>query len=327
MLGIVLSFSNHYARVRCEDNTVRLCTIKGKRIRSLDGWYNALAAGDRVSVQIISDGEGVIEKLLPRRNVFGRFNEKGGADQAFAANIDMVVCVTSANSPPFRPRFIDRVSVITEQCGVPLLILFNKIDLGSDEHAEARLSVFESLGYKVLRCSALLQQGLNALRESILGKTAVFVGQSGTGKSSIINVLMPGIDRKVAAISEKYNRGKHTTTLAELFFSPEGDIAVIDTPGFRRLAMRNIEPDDLSAYFPDMMPFIGKCAFGASCSHTHESGCAIMDAVQNGIIHYDRYESYLRIRSELERSRQWKKEETGKFRKTPKFRLEDEEGW
>lgn len=325
MLGIVLSFSNNYARVKCEDNAVRLCTIKGKRIRSLDGWYNALAAGDRVSVQIISDAEGVIEKLLPRRNVFGRFNEKGSADQALAANIDLVVCVTSAKSPPFRPRFIDRVSVLTEQSGVPLVILYNKIDLGSDEHAEERLSTFESLGYRVIRCSALLQQGLDELYEAILGKTAVFVGQSGTGKSSIIKLLLPGIDRKIAPVSEKYDRGKHTTTLAELFFSQDKDIAVIDTPGFRRLAIRNIEPDDLAAYFPEMLPFIGQCTFGASCSHTHESGCAILEAVQTGKIHYDRYESYLRLRDELERTRQWKKEDAGKFRKIPKFRLEDEE--
>ncbi len=144
MRGVVLSFSNQHARVKCEDDQIRLCTIKGKRIRALDGWYNALAAGDYVSVQPLPGAEGVIESLLSRKNVFGRYNEKGSADQAFAANIDIVVCVTSTKTPPFRPRFVDRVSVLAEQCGAPLLVVCNKVDLGLDGVVEKRC-VFESL--------------------------------------------------------------------------------------------------------------------------------------------------------------------------------------
>lgn len=325
MRGVVLSFSNQHAKVKCEDDQIRLCTIKGKRIRALDGWYNALAAGDYVSVQPLPGAEGVIESLLSRKNVFGRYNEKGSADQAFAANIDIVVCVTSTKTPPFRPRFVDRVSVLAEQCGAPLLVVCNKVDLGLDGVVEKRLSVFESLGFRVLRSSVALDLGIDELREALVGKISVFVGQSGAGKSSLINRLIPGTTQRIGEVSEKYNRGRHTTTLATMLFSQSGDLSIIDTPGLRRLAIRNINLNDLSAYFPEMVPFIGLCDFGASCTHTHESGCAVRQAVSGGRIYHDRYESYLRIRAELEESKQWKKAETGKPQKAAKYRFEDEE--
>jgi len=326
MQGLVLSFGNQRARVRCEDGEVRLCTIKGKRVRGLEGWYNALAAGDVVKIQPISDSEGVIEALIPRKNVFGRFNEKGSADQAFAANIDVVVCVASVNSPPFRPRFIDRISVLAEQCGVPLIIACNKVDLGVSEDDAERLGIFEGLGFRVIRCSAMSQAGTAELKEALRGKVSVFIGQSGVGKSSLINMILPDVAQRTGEVSEKYNRGKHTTTLAVLLDSRDEDFNLIDTPGFRSLAMRNIEPDQLSSFFPEMLPLLGHCDFGASCSHTHEEGCAVMAAVERGGIFHDRYESYLRIRAELEGSaRRRKKSEAPRQARNNKFRYEEDE--
>ncbi len=326
MQGIVISFGNQRARVRCEDGAVRLCTIRGKRVRGLEGWYNALASGDAVMIQPISSSEGVIDALIPRKNVFGRFNEKGSADQALAANVDTVVCVASVNSPPFRPRFIDRISVLAEQCGVPLIIACNKIDLGVREDDEVRLIVFEKLGFHVIRCSAKTELGLDELKETLRGKVAVFVGQSGVGKSSLINALLPDVAQRTGEISEKYNRGKHVTTLAVLLDSVNESITVIDTPGFRNLAMRNIEPGQLSSYFPEMLPLLGRCDFGASCTHTHEKGCAVIAAVKRGDIFSDRYKSYLRIRTELEdNSDRRRKSEAAKQVRNRRFRYEEEE--
>ncbi len=327
MQGMVLSFSNLHARVLCEDGVTRLCTLKGKRIKALEGWYNALAAGDQVIVQPTGQNDGVISGLLPRRSIFGRYNEKGESDQAFAANIDLAVCVTSTVMPPFRPRFVDRISVMAEQAEVPLLIVLNKIDLGISEYETERLKVFESLGWPILPTSVQTGEGIETLRMRLVGKVSVFVGQSGAGKSSLINLLIPGAQRKTGEVSEKYNRGRHTTTLAELIVGPDSAFSIIDTPGFRRLAIRGIDPDDLAACFPEMAPLIGTCGFGASCTHTHESGCAIRNAVNEGRIHYDRYESYLRIRAELESNTRWKKQDTSKKRRDTWPRYEEEAEW
>jgi ribosome biogenesis GTPase len=145
-------------------------------------------------------------------------------------------------------------------------------------------------------------EGIPELREFIDGESSVFVGQSGVGKSSLINVIEPGLLRKTAAVSEKFNRGKHTTTMAELLPLADGRTWIADTPGVRRLALRGIEPDALVAYFPELAGLDSSCAFGRSCSHRDEEGCAVKRAVEEGKVHPDRFESYVRIREELEGS-------------------------
>ncbi len=311
MEGLVLSGTNNLFTVLCADGVRRLCTIKGRRIKDLEGVYNALAAGDRVEVEpdAVSATKGLVTRLAPRRNVFGRYNEKGRAIQAIAANVDLVACVTSPRLPPFRPRFVDRVAVLAEAAAVPFLVILNKLDLGLDAATEDRLAVYQELGYEVLACSASTGEGIEELREELFGKVTVFAGQSGVGKSSLLNALEPGLARRTGPVSEKYERGKHTTTMAELIPLADGQSWIADTPGVRRLALRGIAPDSLVAYFPELARLAPRCAFGLSCTHEGEEGCAVVAAVESGSVHEDRYESYLRIREELATSVEYMKKE------------------
>ncbi len=306
MKARVLFSSNNLAMALCEDGEERLCSLKGKRIRSLSGSYNGLTAGDEVEAEALGEGQGLVTTLYPRRNSFGRYNEKGRAEQAIAANIDQVVCVSSPELPPFRPRFIDRLAVLAERAGSPFVILLNKTDLGLNARVEERLENYAKLGYGVIRCSVARGEGLAAFESLLDGKTTVLAGQSGVGKSSILNALMPGLARKTGEVSEKYNRGKHTTTMAIMFVSP--GFSIIDTPGIRRLALRSIAPDELTFCFPEMAPLIGSCPLGSRCSHVDEEGCVVRQAVLASEIHPDRYESYLRIREELGLPAEWKKD-------------------
>lgn len=312
MEGLVLSGTNNLFSVLCEDGERRLCAIKGKRIKDRTGLYNAVAAGDEVEVALEdeapvphgaparpSPARGMITALRPRRNVFGRYNEKGRANQSIAANVDIVVCVASPSFPPFRPRFVDRVAILAEAAQVPLLIALNKSDLGCDAEIEERLSLYGRLGYEILRCSAASGDNVQALLARVTGLTSVFVGQSGVGKTSLLNAIDPALGRRTAEVSEKYARGKHTTTMAELVLLG-GGTRIIDTPGVRRLALRGIEPGELDAYFPELAKLSPMCEFGLSCTHSDESGCRITRAVEEGLVHGDRYESYVRVRWELE---------------------------
>jgi ribosome small subunit-dependent GTPase A len=306
MNGLVLSGSNNVFSVLCDDGERRSCAIKGKRIKDKDSEYNALAAGDEVELELSDPGtsgadgsRALISALKSRRNAFGRYNEKGRSHQCMAANLDLVVCVSSPAFPPFRPRFVDRVAILAEAAHVPLLIVLNKTDLGVDEETEERLALYEELGYGIHRCSSRTGEGVGELVALLKGKTAVFAGQSGVGKSSLLNAIDPSLVRRVGEVSEKYARGKHTTTMAELF-PLEGGTRIIDTPGVRRLALRGIDPGSLDAYYPELAPLSPQCEFGLSCTHTDEPGCRITRAVEEGLVHPDRYESYLRVRWELE---------------------------
>lgn len=298
-IGTILSGANNAFSVLAEDGSLVRCTLKGKKLKGSEGFYNPLAAGDLVRWEPASPGTGTILSLQPRKSLFWRYNEKGKAIQAIAANMDVLVCVSSAGMPPFRPRFIDRVSLEPASDRLPFIILLNKVDLGIDDDVRERMDDYSKIGFETMEMSVEEGRGVEELRDRIAGRTSAFVGQSGVGKSSILNALEAGLGLKVGEVCEKFERGRHTTVAAVLSILSDGCTRVIDTPGFRRLAVRGIDPVSLSACFPEMRMVSSHCALGARCRHEEEPGCAVIDAVEEGHIHADRYVSYRRILAEL----------------------------
>jgi ribosome biogenesis GTPase / thiamine phosphate phosphatase len=279
------------------------CRIKGKKLKEAARSYNPIAAGDIVELvpDTLSPSEGMISDLMPRRTRLVRWNKKGRAPQVLAANADLAVCVTSPSHPPFRPRFIDRLIVAAESGLMTPAIVVNKSDLPRAEEVTERLDHYEEMGYMVISCSALTGDGLAELGALLAGKTAVFVGHSGVGKSSLLNALAPGLGQRVGGISQKHDRGNHTTNFSSLFVLP-GGLRIIDTPGVRELEIAEVLPEEVGFHFRDFTRFMQQCSY-QPCLHMDEPDCAVRAAAERGEIHPDRYESYVRIVLELQETR------------------------
>lgn len=298
MTGTILYGMNNIYTVYAEKCKIE-CRIKGKVLPQIEE-DPPLAPGDLVEINLDEQDKekGLIINRQERENIFRRWNSYTGRYQAIAANLDLVCIISSPKSPPFRPRFLDRVILNAEMAGLPVLIIINKKDQGIDKKIQKRMDFFHAAGYDYLYCSAKEGSGIVELKQKLAGKRSLFFGQSGAGKSSILNCLDPNLDLKVAPISKKYNRGKHTTCFARLTGIEDGRI-LIDTPGIRTLEFGELAAEDLIAYFPDIQPFAAHCPF-ASCSHLREQKCAVKQAVEQGKIHEDRYQSYSRIYQQLE---------------------------
>jgi len=321
MQGTVQAGTNNLFTVECDDDVTRNCTIKGKVLKSDKQFYNPLAPGDLVEVEPdpINNEKGQILSLLPRKNTFLRWNVKGRCPQLLASNLDYLILVTTPDEPPFRPRFIDRALAQAEHQGITPVVVCNKYDLAETmqngdrqaefEEIDRRLSIWSDLGYKVLRISAKTGEGMTEFAELLENHTSAFVGQSGVGKSSLINVLDSTCVLKTGSLSKKYGRGSHTTTKGTLIHLSineslmegiQGRKAhIIDTPGIRRFVLDDIEAGDLALYFREFEPFIGKCKFGLGCSHISEPDCAVIQAVRDGKITSERYDSWQRISNEI----------------------------
>jgi ribosome biogenesis GTPase len=279
------------------------CRIKGKQLKESARSYNPIAPGD--IVEVVTDSmdprEAMISSVRPRKTRLVRWNKKGRAPQLLAANADLAVCVTTPDLPPFRPRFVDRLIVAAESGGLAPLVLMNKSDLPCPGGVAERLDHYGRMGYPVLTCSARTGEGLEELMAALAGKTSVFVGQSGVGKSSLLNALSPALDLRVGELSQKHRRGNHTTNYAVLL-TLENGLRIVDTPGVRELELAEILPEEIGFHFRDFIPYMQSCSY-QPCLHDDEPQCAVAEAVQRGDIHADRYESYLRILQELRETR------------------------
>ena len=298
MEGIVISGANNFFCVEAMDGNVYHCSIKGKVLKLEEASYNPLCPGDIVDIEVVEENVAVILALKKRCNRLKRLNIKTYTPQILCSNIDLVLSITTPSSPPFRPRFVDRLIVEAEREEIPILIVLNKCDLCMDEALEARLRNWQELGYEVMKVSAKTGENIEALKMKIRGAICALVGQSGVGKSSLLNALEPSLKLKTATLSYKYDRGVHTTTKSQLF-RIANSTTIIDTPGIRNFSLYDIEEDELIQYFPEMKERVMHCKFGSSCRHEREAGCAVLSAVEDGSILADRYESYLRIKEEI----------------------------
>ncbi len=300
MTGTVYWGVNNIFTVKPDDTDLVECRLKGKVLKDVEDAYNPLSPGDRVEIDLDPGhaGKAMILSRLPRTNAYSRWNKKRQCPQTLAANLDLLVLVTSPDSPPFRPRFLDRALIMAKREDLPVLILVNKCDQGLTEDVEDRLASYQELDWDVHLCSSVTGEGLDELKSHLEDLTCALVGQSGVGKSSLLNLLHEGSRQKVGELSAKYNRGNHTTNFSLLFPWPSGHGGIIDTPGVRELEVFGVEPAQLAFLYPDFSPYLGQCAFSL-CTHLQEPGCAVLKALQEGEIHPDRWDNYQKLFLEL----------------------------
>jgi ribosome biogenesis GTPase len=255
--------------------------------------------GDRVRIEEPDETSRVVVEVLPRRSRFSRRQPGRGPmrEDVLIANLDCLFVTFCHGEPPLKRRLLDRFLVIAEQQDVHAIIVVNKADLAPDEQLPWRW-IYESLGYEVLEVSAESGGGMEELQEALEGRISAFVGPSGVGKSSLINRVLPGLELETAAVSDHHGKGRHTTRVATLHELPSGGF-IADTPGIRELGTWALPEDELDLCFPELVALRGQCSF-RRCSHVHEPGCAVVDALEEGRIDADRYDSYVRLREETD---------------------------
>jgi ribosome biogenesis GTPase len=316
--GVVLSGTGGIWRVRRDDGVTVESSLRGRVKKSnsgkrADGSLRRdtisaakdtlkLAVGDRVLLEQDDSGATAIAEILPRRSRLARRAPGGGhGERVVAANVDQVVVVFAAANPEPHPRMLDRFLVIAEANDLAARIVVNKVELvGGVEEARKRWRDYERAGYTIHYTSVKERQGLEALHDALAGVVSVLTGPSGVGKSSLLNAMFEGLDLRVGEISESVNKGRHTTVGGFLhpLPGPEGGY-VADTPGLREVGMWALSPTELDQCFPELRPFLEGCRF-ADCRHSVEPDCAVRDAVARGDVSVARYESFIKLREELE---------------------------
>jgi ribosome biogenesis GTPase len=289
--GRVLSDHGLTSHVRGDDGLVYQCATR-RLLKTLStDQRQAVVAGDRVLFRAMSTSEGVIERVEPRQGVLCRTSK--GRQHVIVANVDQILIVASAAEPQLKPNLIDRFLVTAERAHVRPLICVNKIDLVQPADLQPIAGVYGQMGYEVILASAVTGIGIDLLRRRLLGQQTVVAGQSGVGKSSLLNAVEPGLNLRVDTIIADSRKGRHTTTTARLVPLASGGY-VVDTPGVRQFELWDVIAEEVAGYFRDLRPYVSRCRF-PNCTHTHEGECAVKDAVADGRLDARRYESYCRL--------------------------------
>lgn len=307
--GIVIKSTGSWYQVRTSNDDVLECRIIGKF--RLDGLNltNPVAVGDEIAYTIEEEGKGLIKQIFPRRNYVARQSPRQKHNiHLLASNVDQAVVITTIIEPNLKQGFIDRFLMMTEPYEIPTTIVFNKADI-YDEAAMDMYAlmhdIYTTIGYQVLLVSATEGIGLDALEVALKNKTSLIGGQSGVGKSSLVNALQPQLELRTGDISDYSGKGQHTTTFAEMHPLSFGGY-IIDTPGIKTLAFNNLEPEHVTQNFRDLFQYASDCRF-SNCTHRNEPKCAVKTAIAEGKISELRYLNYLQILEEVEDQNYWER--------------------
>ena len=300
--GIVVSSTGSWYRVSTPSGELD-CRIRGRlRLKGIRS-TNPVVVGDRVIIEPDDESSAIVE-ILPRRNyIIRRASNLSKESHIIGANIDRALLIVTLHSPSTPVEFVDRFLVTCEAYNVPVTIVLGKADTLCGEHEEEAANftaIYEDAGYEIIRLSSTTGEGIDQIRSLIKGHTTLIAGNSGVGKSTLVSTIDPELDIRTGEISESHHKGKHTTTFSTMYRIDEGYI--IDTPGIKGFGLIDIDSKELCRYFPEMMRLAPDCRF-YNCTHTHEPGCAVQQAVKEGMVAWSRYESYLKILDEDDKYR------------------------
>lgn len=307
MKGQVYKSTGSWYDVKGEDGHIYQSRLRGKFKQDGIKVNNPIAVGDMVEVTPDEQHEnsGLITEIYQRENyIIRKSTRKNGFSHILAANVDQTLLLATLSFPRTSQGFIDRFLVSAESFRIPSLIVFNKKDLlkpKDQNKIDFLREMYESIGYTTDLISAQTQEGMDALLSHLEGKTTLIAGHSGVGKSTLLNKLVPGLEQKTGEVSTFANKGTHTTTFAEMF-EINANTKIIDTPGIKELGLVDMEPSEISHYFPEMRQFVGECRFN-NCLHVNEPGCQIIEALEAGGIYEERYMSYLSMLEDFDSHR------------------------
>jgi ribosome biogenesis GTPase / thiamine phosphate phosphatase len=309
MIGIVTKSTGSWYNVKIQNDQIIQCRIVGKMKLDDLKLTNPIAVGDQVEFEIDTDGIGAIKRVLPRRNYIVRQSPRKKHQVHFlASNVDQVILIVTVVDPNLKLGFIDRYLLMCEPYNIPATIIFNKVDIYGPQDMELLAdakALYERIGYRVVTTSSVTGEGLDDLRSILQDKTTLISGQSGVGKSTLVNLIEPGLELLTGDISDFSGKGQHTTTFAEMFELSFGG-RIIDTPGIKTLAFSHLEIEDVAHNWREFFVLSNQCKFN-DCTHRNEPKCAIKNAIEAGDISESRYQNYLNICEEIEDQNYWER--------------------